>query len=349
MNSEEKIKPRKEVAAIVDEMRSQGKKAGLTNGVFDILHAGHVQYLEQARSRCDALIVSLNTDESVQLYKDPGRPIVSQEQRARVIAGLQCIDYVTFHNERRMRKSLEIIRPHYYIKGGDYKPEQLTSRDVVEAYGGEILILPLTPGISTSEIIDRISKSYSLKPQSCEVSNPEPAPAVFLDRDGVINVDKGYVSEPQDFEFLPGAIEGLKRFNEAGWFIIIVTNQGGIGMGYYSREDFFRVNLEMLKGLSNEDILVHKIYFCPHSKSEKCPCRKPSPGMLERGMKELPVLREKSVMIGDKITDIQAGKAAGVKTCFIRGASDSEVQIDSDYNARNLLDASEMILGRMKG
>ena len=339
----EKIKTREELAPLVAQMRAKGLRVGLTNGVFDILHAGHVEYLEAARARCDSLIVSLNTDDSVRLYKDPSRPLVGESDRARVVAALACVDYVTFHGERRMRTTLEILRPTYYIKGGDYTPDKLTSRDVVEQYGGEALILPLKPGLSTTEIINRAAAACGVKPSSCEIMPPAPAPAVYLDRDGVINADHGYISDPAQFELLPGALEGLKRFQDSGFFLIVTTNQGGIGLGYYTREDFYRVNLEMLKQLSKAGIIIHKIYFCPHSMAEECPDRKPAPGMLLRGARELPVIMEKSVMIGDKKTDIAAGKTAGIRTCLITGDPSANT-CGADWTAQNLLEAAEQII-----
>ena len=336
---------REDLAPIIARLRKAGKTVGLTNGVFDILHAGHVAYLEAARSRCDVLVVSINTDRSVKRYKDPGRPLVPQEQRASVVAALACVDYVTFHGERRMRKTIEILRPTYYIKGGDYTPERMTSRGVVEKYGGEIMIVPATPGISTTAIINRILEAYCPKPVSLKIAPPRPAPALFLDRDGVINVERGYITSPEDFELLPGAIEGLRRFQRAGFFIIIVTNQSGINLGYYTKDDFFRVNLHMLRILGGAGIGIDKIYFCPHTIKEKCQCRKPKIGMIRCAQKDLPIVMEKSLLVGDKETDILAGKEAGLKTCLIvRGNVKIKRNIHPDFTALDLLTAARQFL-----
>jgi len=343
--TEEKIMKREALAPIVAQLRKKGESVGLTCGVFDILHAGHVEYLEQAKNRCDVLIVSINTDRSVKKYKDPARPLVPQDQRARVVAGLSSVDYVTFHSERRMRKTLEILRPTYYIKGGDYTPEKLTSGSVAEKYGGEVMILPLKPGISTTGIIDRVLLAYGARPKAIEITQPKPAPALFLDRDGVINKDRGYISDPKDFELLPGALEGLRRFQKAGYFLIIITNQGGIGLGYYTAEDFFRVNLEMFKQISAAGVYIDKVYFCPHTVKEKCSCRKPKTGMIRRAHKELPVLMDKSLFVGDKALDIKAGKKARLKTCLI--APDPEnlrVSTEPDYIVPDLAALAEAIL-----
>jgi D-glycero-D-manno-heptose 1,7-bisphosphate phosphatase len=341
--TEKKIIKREDLAKIVSRLKKKGKKVGITNGVFDILHAGHVQYLEAAKKECDILIVSLNTDRAVRKYKDPGRPLVPQKQRALVVAALSCVDYVTFHGERRMRKTLETLRPTYYIKGGDYKPEQLTSRDVVERCGGKALILPLKPGISTTSIIDRALAAYGLKPESLDAPPAKPAPALFLDRDGVINKDKGYISDPKDFEFLPGVVEALRSFQDAGYFLIIITNQGGIDLGYYTQEDFFHVNLHMMKTLGAAGVFLDKIYFCPHSIKENCSCRKPGIGMIRRAQKELPVIMKKSLLAGDKETDILAGKKAGLKTCLISDKKKT-LKVKPDITAISLSELTKKIL-----
>ena len=343
--TEGKILKREALAEIVARLREEGKRVGLTCGVFDILHAGHVEYLEAAKHRTDVLIVSINTDLSVKKYKDPTRPLVSQAQRARVVAALGCVDYVTFHPERRMRRTLEILRPTYYIKGGDYKPEDLSSRDVAEKYGGEVLILPLRPGISTTGIIDRALLAYGMKPQSSRIPKPKPGPALFLDRDGVINKDMGYISDPKNFEILPGAIEGLRRFQEAGYFLVIITNQGGIGLGYYTTEDFYRVNLEMFKQLSASGVFIDKVYFCPHTVKEKCPCRKPGIGMIRRAQNELPILMDQSLMVGDKMHDIKVGKRARIKTALIASPPyPQDLSLKPDWIVPDLNALSEAVL-----
>jgi len=121
--------------------------------------------------------------------------------------------------------------------------------------------------------------------------------------------------------------------------LVVITNQPGIGLGYYTKEDFFKVNKEMLKQLSSHNILIDKIYFCPHSKSEKCSCRKPSIGLIERSREELNLDLKKSFVIGDKSSDILAGKKAGMKTILI--GDDREAK--PDFIARNLVEAATWI------
>lgn len=134
--------------------------------------------------------------------------------------------------------------------------------------------------------------------------------AVFLDRDGTINVDRAYLSKIEDFEYIPGAVEGLRILQEAGFTLIITTNQSGIARGYYSEEDFLKLNNWMLSDLKKKGIKIAKVYYCPHhpnGKIEKykmdCNCRKPKLGMYEEAIKDFDIDLSHSYSIGDKIRD----------------------------------------------
>jgi rfaE bifunctional protein nucleotidyltransferase chain/domain len=155
-----KLKTPSELADIRSEMAAAGKQLVFTNGCFDLLHAGHVRYLQRARDLGDALVVALNGDDSVRALKGPTRPLNSEEDRAEVIAALACVDYVTiFHTERVTNLVLE-IRPHIYAKGGDYTVSSLDpgERGALEVAGADIRILPLVPGRSTTGILQRAAE-----------------------------------------------------------------------------------------------------------------------------------------------------------------------------------------------
>jgi rfaE bifunctional protein nucleotidyltransferase chain/domain len=141
-------------------MRDSGRKVVATNGCFDILHAGHVTYLEAARNLGDALLVGLNGDASVRGLKGEGRPINNETDRAAVLAALGSVDGVCIFNERQATRFLEAAQPDIYVKGGDYTLESLdqTERRAIEQAGGRIVIVPLVPGKSTSALVDRISR-----------------------------------------------------------------------------------------------------------------------------------------------------------------------------------------------
>lgn len=135
-----------------------GQKLVFTNGVFDILHAGHVTYLEQARSLGDMLIVALNSDESARaLGKGPNRPVNTLEDRATVIAALRSVDAVVSFDEGTPVRVIGALRPEIHVKGGDYKVEDLPEAEVVRSYGGEVVVLPFLPGRSTTSLIEKLS------------------------------------------------------------------------------------------------------------------------------------------------------------------------------------------------
>jgi len=143
--------------------------------------------------------------------------------------------------------------------------------------------------------------------------------ALFLDRDGVINIDHGYVSRIDDFEFVPGVLEFIRRMQERGYLPIVVTNQSGIGRGYYSEEDFEKLTQYMLERMREAGITIGRdqVFFCPHTPEEGCSCRKPAPGMLLAAEERFDLNMPNSVMIGDKASDIEAAEAAGVGRTYL--------------------------------
>ena len=155
-----KILKLSDLVKVLESLREAGKRIVFTNGCFDILHAGHVRYLTAARSKGDALILGLNSDVSVKSIKPENRPIVSQDQRAEVLAGLACVDYITIFDEPDPLALIQTIKPDVLIKGADWKETEIIGSDVVKLYGGKVIRIEVVPGISTSRIIQRILKLY---------------------------------------------------------------------------------------------------------------------------------------------------------------------------------------------
>jgi rfaE bifunctional protein nucleotidyltransferase chain/domain len=313
----DKICSRDAAVSYSHALQSEGKTVVYTSGVFDLLHRGHVEYLERARALGDALVVGLNSDESVRLNKGPTRPVCTAQDRAVVLAGLQSVDRVFIFSERNNNKNIELIRPSIYAKASDYGVANLSSAPIVESYGGRVELITVTPGFSTTTIIAKILASGISEAGEGINCSTGPYPVLFLDRDGTIIEHREYLSDPEQVRFLPGALEGIKQFYQAGYKIVLVTNQPGIGLGYFSTEDLFRVNSRMLQGFLSSGILVDKIYFCPHSQSENCECRKPGTGLFKRAQSQIPVDLARSVMIGDTSADIEAGTRFGITTALV--------------------------------
>lgn len=141
--------------------------------------------------------------------------------------------------------------------------------------------------------------------------------AIFLDRDGVINVDTGYVYKKSDFILNDGVIDALEFFSEMGFLIIIVTNQSGIGRGYFSEEEYSILNNYMIKIFRSHSIKITDVFYCPHHPLEHCSCRKPKSKMIEDAIEKHSINRNASYLIGDRHSDIMAGKAARLKKCFL--------------------------------
>lgn len=156
----EKIKARDDLIRIIEDLKASGKKVVFTNGVFDLLHVGHVRYLEDARAQGDVLVVAVNSDRSVRALKGPHRPVLSQDERAEVLSGLGCVDYITIFDEETPHELISSILPHVLVKGGDWTKDDVVGRDLVERSGGEVLILPFHQGTSTTTLIQRILKRY---------------------------------------------------------------------------------------------------------------------------------------------------------------------------------------------
>ncbi len=163
---------------------------------------------------------------------------------------------------------------------------------------------------------------------------------MLLDRDGTLIRDVPFLHDPAQVELLPGVGSGLAQLQDAGFALAIVTNQQGIGLGYYGEQDFIAVNQQIFRALSPFKISIARIYFCPHSAADRCDCRKPGYAMLNRAVRDFKMSAEHTFLIGDHEADMLAGAAAGIRTVCIGGRSAA----DCTYRARDFSDAVNWIL-----
>jgi len=154
----EKILSPEEIVGERQHLRSAGVRLVFTNGVFDLLHVGHVRYLTQARALGDALIVAINSDRTVRELKGESRPVFNQNERAEILAALRVVNYVTVFDDISPRTLIAKLLPDVLVKGGDYQLDEIHGRDEVEAAGGKVISLPFVEGASTTSIIDRMKK-----------------------------------------------------------------------------------------------------------------------------------------------------------------------------------------------
>lgn len=173
--------------------------------------------------------------------------------------------------------------------------------------------------------------------------------AIILDRDGTLNVDPGYVHKVEDFELLPGVIEGLNLLKK-DYIFFIVSNQSGIGRGYYEEKDFWNFTNHLLSELQKQDIKIEKVFFCPHHPDVNCDCRKPNTKFLDEILAEYDIDLKKSWMIGDHPSDVQFGVNAGINSVFLLTGHGKkhkkeleEKGIDPTITALNFLEAAQSI------
>ncbi|MEZ4598916.1 MAG: D-glycero-beta-D-manno-heptose-7-phosphate kinase [Syntrophotaleaceae bacterium] len=155
-----KIKRRDALARILETERQRGKTIVFTNGCFDLLHVGHVKYLQKARLLGDLLVLGLNSDDSIRRLKGPNRPLISEDERAHILSALTCVDYLVVFDEDTPLDLIRLLQPHILVKGGDYTPDTVVGRDLVESYGGRVALIDLVDGRSTTNIIERILDRY---------------------------------------------------------------------------------------------------------------------------------------------------------------------------------------------
>lgn len=338
-------------------LHQQGKRIVTTNGVFDIVHVGHVRFLQFCKSQGDILIVGVNADSSVKQFKGDKRPILPEFDRAELVCALACVDYVHVFSERTPKAWLDIVKPHVHVKAGDYTLDReketpktkVWERDVVEGHGGTCCVAPLIQGKSTTAIIQKIVDVYA----SQREYNSQ---AVFLDRDGTIIQDKGYMHKVEDFELIPGAVEALKKLSDSGFKLIVLSNQSGIAKGLFTEIDYERFHQHFISKLTEHGIKIDGVYMCPHHPlgsrehlSIDCPCRKPKAALIIKALRDHHIDLEKSFVIGDKTTDILLGSNLGIPSILVKtgkGGSDGEFDAKAACTAPSIKEAAEWILSR---
>lgn len=152
----DKIKTQEALTGIVRKLKDEGKTVGFTNGCFDILHLGHVEYMQEAKDKCDILIVGLNSDSSVRMLKGDERPLNPQDARATVLAALCAVDYITIFNEETPLELIKKLTPNILFKGGDWKEDDIAGADHVKGAGGNVCVIPYVEGYSTTGMINKM-------------------------------------------------------------------------------------------------------------------------------------------------------------------------------------------------
>ncbi len=186
---------------------------------------------------------------------------------------------------------------------------------------------------------------------------------VFIDRDGTLNEERDFICRAEDFELIPGAAEAVRKLNNRGIPTCVISNQSGVARGYLTEGDLLLIHAKLRAELEKENAWVDRIYYCPHHPTEgippynvECDCRKPGPGMMRRGERELNIDLARSFVVGDKTTDVQAGKAVGATTVLVLTgygrsslAEIKKERIAADHISPSIVEAVEYIIGRIDG
>lgn len=330
-----KIKSQKEIAEIAKKLKESGKKVVTFNGSFDILHLGHIKSLEEAKQKGDALIVLLNSDNSIHNYKGPNHPTNPETHRAEILSAIGHVDYVVNFDEINPKEILKKIKPNIHCNGSDWGIN-CVERGVVEENGGKIHILKWQEGFSTSNLIEKNFAAHS---------NPD-VKAIFLDRDGTININEPeYTHKKEDFKLFSETIPALKKLSKTDYKIIVVTNQSGIARGYFKEAEVKKLHKWMIADFKKKGIRIDAVYYCPHGPNDNCSCRKPKPGMLLKAAKDFDLNLSKSWMVGDGSGDIIAGREVNLKTIKIGEKMPKDLKLEPNHYAKNLLEAVNIILG----
>lgn len=333
-DSKKKILSERLLLAALRRARRAGRKIVTYNGSFDVLHLGHVRSLEEAKRQGDVLVVLLNSDKSVKLYKGPSKPNMPEKDRAAMLEALSCVDYVTLFDDITPIRILENLRPHVHCNGSDWG-EGCVEREVVEKHGGRVHVLRWVLGRSTSKLLKGIHEATSTPDEK----------AVFLDRDGTLNDNrKGYIHKKEDFRFLPFVLPALRKLSQSPYKIIVISNQSGIGKGYYTKKDADALFSWLKKELHKRGVRIDGTYYCPHVPEDRCSCRKPEIGMLVKASKDFGLNLSKSWLVGDKENDIQAGRNANIKTILVGGAMSRSARVQPNHRVSNMKEAVDIII-----
>lgn len=329
---DKKISTIDELVRLRAKYRLERKRVVAVSGSFDVLHAGHLHMLDDAKNQGDILLVLINSDSSVRSYKGPTRPFMNEEHRTSLIAGLSVVDHVALFSELTPIHALSLIQPDIFCNGPDWGQDCI-EKSIVESYGGVVYVHP-TRTHSSSEIITRIQSARDTATKK----------AVFLDRDGVLIEDKGYVHSVSNVVFISGVFESLRLLQDATYKLFVVTNQSGIGRGMYPEEDMHTVHKYMLDRFEAEGVTISGFYFCPHTPDDGCECRKPGTALLTRAAAEHTLSLDKSWMVGDKSSDVECGRRALAKAILIQDQGAVVGSIRPNFVVRDIREAARVIL-----
>jgi len=313
----DKIVSREVLAAIVQELKPQGKTIVSTNGSFDLLHFGHVTMLQEAKLLGDVLIVGLNSDASVRSYKGKYRPICPQAQRAGMLTALACTDYITIFDELTPIELLKVIQPHIHVNSPEHGKD-CVEREVVERHGGQIYQAQLVEGMSTTQLIRRI----------LDVSSHIPCQGIFIKFEDLFELDtifsKFALLDKLKFVLLPETtLNALRQFSTRDYRIFVMVPETIQNCCEHIQEALIRQGLEMIR------ILCYPRHCgetgrMPVSKSSYQQSKRT---LIEQAVAEFDIILARSFVISGEMADIQMGREINCKTVLLRKHANEQEDI----------------------
>jgi 3-deoxy-D-manno-octulosonate 8-phosphate phosphatase (KDO 8-P phosphatase) len=305
----EKIKSWDELKEIVDKAKKSGMKVVFTNGCFDLIHVGHTRYLQEAKKYGDIFIVAVNSDSSVRALKGDSRPIIDEDQRAEVLAALECVDYVTIFSEPDPLKLITYLKPDFLVKGGDWAADSIIGKEVVEAEGGRVIRVSVIEGAATTNIVERIIDRYAgekVKEADTRVEVNKKAKAIrllLLDVDGVMT-------------------DGQVVFADSGEELKAFDVKDGHGIKMLMRSE---VGVALLTG-RDSSVVVHRagdlgIEMVYQGAKDKLP-------VFERILREKGLKGEEVCYVGDDLVDMPVMRRSGLSISVADASEELKGSVD---------------------
>lgn len=313
---------------ILSESKKINVKIGTVNGTYDLLHDGHVDAINFAYINCDQLIILINSDKSVRLYKGPSRPIENALKRAKNIEELFPSSLIYVFDELNPLNILEKIKPSIHFIGPDWGKKTL-EQQLVEKNGGVVKFINKKYEISTSEILKNIG------------INDKFNRAVFLDRDGTIIKDKNYLTDIENIEFFPDIEKILLKLLNLGYLLFIVSNQSMVARKISTKKNALQINKYIVNQLNDMGVVITESYLDFSHPNKPSKTRKPNTGFLEIAAYKHKLALKNSWMIGDKESDILFGKRGNTKTIQIIGSH--KISEFADFTIKDINEINKII------
>jgi D-glycero-D-manno-heptose 1,7-bisphosphate phosphatase len=322
------LKSELDLKKTISKLRNNKKIIGAMSGGYDLLHKGHQNAILFSSEQVDSLFVLVNSDSSIKKYKGETRPINSERNRLEELNSFNENNYYILFDELTPNNLLEIIKPNKYFISPEWSSSPVEML-VLNKLNTEVIKHPHLKKFSTSNLIN---------------SNTDFKGAIFLDRDGTINFDYGYIKNVENIKISKENFKGLENLNNLNFNIFIITNQSGVSKGLITKKEFEIVNNEILKLISKNSGRIDKTYVDFSDSRNPSKFRKPNIGMVEKAASEFKISLAKSWVVGDKDTDILLGKLCNMKTIYIENKMYKYNSIlKPDFTCNDLLQASKII------